>query len=215
MNDVDCQLVREFFELNRFRVLTHWRRDAGRAGGEQGLQLYVENSNPQSPEEEAGLVLTGKTIGQISRAVVEIRAWHGEPFYPSVVAGSPVLKQFVQEAALEPAREHFAHRPFATILVISDLPVSSEPRARSLRLFQESGIDHLLEFPAILQSMLDRIDVNSAYNASNTLQLLRILKRYRFIRNQQMEFSFPMDVPDLETPARVETAEATGSGDDV
>jgi len=40
---------------------------------------------------------------------------------------------------------------------------------------------------------------------SETLQLLRLLKRYRFIRNQQMEFSFPLEpVRVVETP-RVET----------
>ena len=51
MTDVDLQLVREFFELNLFRVTTNWRQH-GTAGetGEVGLQLYVENTKPACGE---------------------------------------------------------------------------------------------------------------------------------------------------------------------
>ena len=45
MSDINLQLVRECFELNRFSVLTHWRHPDERArGGEGAALLFVERS---------------------------------------------------------------------------------------------------------------------------------------------------------------------------
>ena len=47
MTDLNVQLVREFFELNSFRVMTHWQQDHIRTRTpERGLQLFVENATP-------------------------------------------------------------------------------------------------------------------------------------------------------------------------
>jgi hypothetical protein len=190
MSDTNLQLVREFFELNLFRVLTNWQQDSWRQmSSDQHLQVFVENtvaSSVAAPD----FLLHPHFVGGIERAVVEVRAWHGDRFYPSLIESSPVLSDFVQDEALAFARLVFENRPFKTILVVSELPAGVEQRARSLQLLQDAGIGHVMEFPGILQDLIDRVSINGNYAASQTLQTLRLLKRYKLIRHQQMEFAF-------------------------
>lgn len=190
MGDVNLQLVREFFELHLFRVLTNWQQDAARQrSGENSAQVFVENVQPIPIDPQ--FLLRLEDVPAIERAVVEVRAWHGDRFYPSVIEANPVLSQFVEEESLAQAREIFQSRPFSTILVVSELPSSPEPRARSLELFQRAGIGHVLEFTVVLQGLLEKVSASATYAPSPTLQLIRLLKRYKLIRNMQMEFDFP------------------------
>jgi hypothetical protein len=214
MADLNLQLVREFFELNMFSVFTNWQRDpAHQRPGEGSVQLFVENTN-HAPRAEPGFVLDSIGLPAIERAVVEVRAWHADRFYPSVIEASPVLSHFVDDTSLALAREVFHGQTFSTILVVSELPNSVEPRGKSIRLLQDTGIGHILEFPIVLQDLLEKVSVNGNYDASPTLQTLRLLKRYRFIRNQQMEFSFATEPPATGLAPVVDTAlEADASGE--
>ncbi|MCL4216966.1 MAG: hypothetical protein KJ052_08190 [Candidatus Hydrogenedentes bacterium] len=206
MADVNLQLVREFFELHLFRVLTNWQQDpAWERAGELGPQMFVDNAQPVL-DREPRFVLRPVDLYAIERAIVEVRAWHTDRFYPSVVEASPILWQFVQKDALSLARNVFDGQLFRTILVISELPASAEQRQRTIDLLRENGVGHVLEFPTILQQLLNLLSANTSYGASQTLQTLRLLKRYRLVRHQQMEFPFRPD-PAMSPPAFVETVE--------
>ena len=72
MSDVNYQLVREFFELNLFNVLTHWQQDTGKSrAGDHGHQLFVENCDFVAPLEPLGTALGGAEIRGVERAVVD------------------------------------------------------------------------------------------------------------------------------------------------
>ncbi len=190
MSDVDIELVREFFELNLFSVMTHWQHDAERPRlFEPGSQLFVENTDPSSLHGPPEFVLSALQVSAVERAVVEVRAWHAERFYASVVEAHPTLGQFVEGDAGSFARYMFGTPEFDKILVISELPASAEPRKRSLELIEEMGITHVLEFGTVLRGMLDKISANGNY-PSPTLRVLRLLKRYGLVRRQQLEFAF-------------------------
>lgn len=206
MSDVNVQLVREFFELNSFRVMTLWQHDSGARGAEHGLRLFVENVSPVA-DREPGLVLrVGDAVG-LHRALVEVRAWHADRLYASLIESNPVLFEVAGAEAREHARGLFGADDFKTILVVSELPTSPEAQARSLAAFQNAGIDHLIEFPTVLHEILDRLNPSVSYAPSLTLQTLRLLKRYGLVRRQQLEFPFPTDPPVLTGTAPVETAE--------
>lgn len=208
MSDVNLQVVREFFELNLFRVLTNWQQDPRiLAHGDQAGQLFVDNSNASSTK-PLPFVLHPDDLGSIERAVVEIRAWHTDRFYPSVIESNPILTQFVSEDSLALAREVFQQQPFATILVISELPASADQRSRSIELLEQSPVDHVIEFPHLLHDLLQKVNVNGNYPDSQTLEMLRLLKRYKLTRNQQMEFAFSTEAPAPASSPIVETSEA-------
>ena len=205
MGDVNVQLVREFFELNFFHVLTNWQQSARKLRpGEHAGQLFVQNTNAPSASDLPFLLLPGD-ISAIPRAVVEVRAWHADRFYPSVIEANPVLYEFVSQDAI--AGEVFQHQPYVTILVVSELPASPELRNRSLMLLRETGVGHVIEFPLVLQDLLQRVDANGNYPGSDTLQTLRLLKRYKLVRNQQMKFLFTTEAPPMDRPPHVEASQ--------
>jgi len=195
MSDVNVQLVREFFELNAFHVMTYWPHDTLRPRAvEHGMQLFAENTAPEM-QRPVDLVLEIGDMPAIRRAVVGVRAWHADRFYPSVIEANPVLQQIVEHETRERAHQIFGGADWESILVISELPASPEPRQRAIERFREIGIGHILEFPTIIQEILHKINAHVSYSTSQTLQTLRLLKRYDFIRNQQLEFPFPTEAP--------------------
>ena len=194
MSDINVQLVREFFELQLFRVLTNWQQHPG-LSSEHPAQIFVENTQDveealsDSPK-PADVLLALDQVASLDRAIVEVRAWHGDRLYPSIIESNPVLHQFSKREGSSLAAEFFGNRPCHTVLVVSELPASIEPRHRALQLLQGYGIDYVIEFPTILHGILLKMSEGVAYTGSATLQTMRLLKRYRFLRNQQMEFGF-------------------------
>lgn len=206
MSEINVQLVREFFELHQFHVLTHWPHEADTArSSDAGSLIFIEHTSPET-RDAPEFLLRIEEVPLLHRAVVEVRAWHGDRFYPSVVENNAVLAHVAGREVQALARGVFGNPEFATILVISELPQSHAPRQRALQLLQGLGIDHILEFPTLLQGILQRISPHAGYAPSQTLQMLRLLKRYNFIRRQQLEFSFPVDPTPLPTAPAVDVA---------
>ena len=200
------QLVREFFELNLFHVLTHWQHeDLASRGADPASLLFVEHVRPEGvgkPE----FYLRPEELPLLHRAVVEVRAWHADRFYPSLIQSNPGLGSVAGDETLALGETVFGGADFSTVLVVSELPVSREPRERSLDLLAGLGIGHVLEFSAMLADMLERVNAHGNYAPSQTLQTLRLLKRYQLIRRQQLEFSFAADAPVPSTPPPVDAA---------
>ncbi len=209
MSDVNVQLVREFFELNGFRAMTFWQHEpTGSRGADHGFQLFVENIAPDSTRQPEFL-LRSTDIAGLGRALVEVRAWHGDRVYASVIEANPVLLEVAGEESLLRARQVFDTDDFRTILVISELPASLDARQRSLDLLRRSGLDHVIEFPTILSDMLDTLSPFVSYAPSHTLQTLRLLKRYQLVRHQQLELPFPTEPPLPQNRPEVETVVMT------
>ena len=202
MSEVNLQLVRECFELNGFHVQTNWRHGArGRRFSGDGSHLYAVNPAPRTAPHPLGLLLYPADLPLIASALVEVRAWHGERFYPSVIENNPNITAFAAPSAMEEARARHGGAATVSILVISALPAASTARARAIQLLQAAGVGHVMEFSYILQDVLSHVDSEGHYTGSQTLQTLRLLKRYRLIRNQQLEFPFAGEpVPPAEEP---------------
>ena len=194
MGDLNTQIVREFFELHHFHVLTHWQHDRLSQHTDFASLLFVENLSVDMGG-EAGFIPGTDEITHIRRAVVEVRAWHADRFYQSVVESSPILGHVAGDEVAQHARAVFGGKDFSTVLVISELPASGDARHRTVEALQAFKIGHVLEFPTILQAILNQISENGNYAPSQTLQTLRLLKRYKLIRRQQLEFTFPTDEP--------------------
>ncbi len=196
MSDLNMQLVREFFELNLFYVLPHWQfertpRDMDAAGS----LLFVEQPKPAAPAELECLLRPGDAQS-IQRAVVEVRAWHADRMYASVIEANPVFARVASEQTRAIAETVFNTTDYKIVLVVSEFAASPQGRAQAVRLLQKAGIDHVIEFPTLLADILRLISAQNNYAPSQTLQIMRLLKRYNFIRQQQMELFFPAATPD-------------------
>lgn len=193
MSEINIQLVREFFELHQFSVLTWWPHHDDRArGGEAGSLLFVEHLGA-APDEPAPFLLHGSDVRLLKRAVIEVRAWHADKFYPSVIESSPILGHVASSEVAGFATAIFGAKAFATVLVISELPATAAPRARALQLLEALGIGHAIEFPTLLSALVGQLSSQGNYAPSQTLQTLRLLKRYNLIRRQQLEFPFTLE----------------------
>ena len=191
MSDLNMQLVREFFELNRFYVLPHWQCEDLSHSAEGASLLFVERARVDGGTEPEFLLRPADLPG-IGRAVVEVRAWHADRVYPSTIEGNPVFGHVATREIGELAEAVFGTADFTTILVVSELSTAPPIRARTLQMLQELGVGHVLEFPTLLGDLLDWVSVNGNYAPSQTLQTLRLMKRYGFARRQQMELIFPV-----------------------
>lgn len=209
------QIVREFFELHLFHVLSYWQHeDLPQRLSDSAALLFVEHLRSE-PRRELDFLLRPGDVPDLGRAMVEVRAWHGDRFYPSVIESSSVLAHVTGQEARALADSVFGDAPYATILVISELPQGVRQRERSLQLLRDMGIDHVIEFPTILQEMLSRVSAYGNYAPSQTLQTLRLLKRYNFIRRQQLEFSFPLEAPPTLAPPVVDAQSLPDDHEDV
>ncbi len=191
MSDLNMQFVREFFELNRFYVLPHWRCEDVSHSSENTSLLFVERAQTDAGVEPEFLLRPSDLAG-IRRAVVEVRAWHADRVYPSTIEGNTVLGHVAAQEIRDLGETVFGTPEFKTILVVSKFSTASAVRARALQMLQDFGISHVLEFPTILGDLLDGVSVNGNYAPSQTLQTLRLMKRYNFARRQQMELLFPV-----------------------
>ncbi|MBI2433369.1 MAG: hypothetical protein HYV26_10900 [Candidatus Hydrogenedentes bacterium] len=214
MSDLNMQLVREYFELHLFHVLSYWQHEELPARlSEPAALLFVEHINPE-PARDIEFLLRPGDVAQLERAMVEIRAWHADRFYPSMIESNPVLGHVVGDEARALAGSIFGGNGYVTILVIGELPQAARQRERSLHLLQELGVDHVIEFPTVLQEMLARISAYGLYAPSQTLQTLRLLKRYNLVRWQQLEFAFPIEAPPPTNPPPVDAAVVSDEGEE-
>jgi len=213
MAEIDLQLTREFFELNQFKVTTHWPQHDPQGTADSGVQLYVEAAAARDAGEIDPVLLPADLRG-IHRAVVEVRPWHTDRFYASLIEANPVLVDFAEPWALGHAQEFFGTDDYKRILVISELPRSPEQRAQAVRRLAQTSVDHVIEFPAILRDLADRVLPAGPYPGSPTLQLLQHLKRYRLLPNQQLEFTFPREAQAAGQGPRVEVLPESGEADD-
>lgn len=214
MADLNMQLVREFFELHLFHVLSYWHHDDGPTPmSDQTALLFAENLRPR-PLGQPDFLLRAPQVGQLERVMVEVRAWHADRFYSSLVENNEVLGHVAGAEARGLAGTIFDGNAYSTLLVISELPQGPKQRERALEQLRGLGMDHVLEFPTVLQEMLNRVSAYGNYAPSQTLQTLRLLKRYNLVRRQQLEFAFPLEAPPLSVSAPAETTVADEDGVD-
>jgi hypothetical protein len=192
MSDINLQLVKDFFELNGFMILTNRKHQLRKIGAdwEYSIELLVANLDFAEPAKEPGFALEPRNIKGISKAIVDVKGWHTEVFYPSTIEQARTLFAFVSPESLQYASRVFKDEPFSKVIVLSELPSNKEILDRSIELLRKNGIDHVIEFSTILKDLISRVQVNYNYTESDTLQLVRLMKRYGLVKDLQMEFMF-------------------------
>lgn len=197
MAGFDDNLVREYFELNGFfvRQSRKYAVQSRRKRADEESDLLVINPAPQRSVTPSFQLFAADLIG-ISRAAVAIKGWHTTKAVTPTMIRKGDLLEFVRKEAIESAREAFADLAeadgpdLAKILVLPGIPTQEPQRAESIALLREHGVDHVLTFRTILESMVQRVESNQSYAKSDNLQLLRLLRVYDMVKSPQLEL-FP------------------------
>jgi len=201
MPDTNTKLVREFLEAHNFSVITNRKFQLQKADppGRYSIDLLGMNMGYLKPETELPMRLHADHMRFIPNVIVDVKGWHSDRFSPSMLAASPEIFYFVSPSALDYARSVFGDAPFKSILVISEAPATEPVWFRMEEMLREKGVDHVLEFPTILRFLISYVEVNFNYVESETLQLLRLLKRYGLVKGLQLELPFKVRAADPES----------------
>jgi hypothetical protein len=191
MAGVNEAIAREYFESlgflvrqpHKYMVIARAKRP------EEEIDFIAVNPAPRAdiaPPTGARLV-NGAELRGVERAVVSVRGWHTDRVSPSLLNVAPGLVRFAQEPALRRARADLGPGPLTRILCLSALPASAALRRKALDLLAEKGVDGVLLFPTMLRELIRAIEANKNYEKSDLLQILRILKNYDLLRDEQLE----------------------------
>lgn len=192
MADTNTRVVREFLEANDFSVITNRKFQLQRADPPGRYSIDILGANMHYSESKAPLPmrLQADHMRHIPNVIVDVKGWHSYRFSPSLVSTKPELFYFVSPGALKFARSVFKNVPFKSVLVISEAPATEAVWSRMEEILKKGGIDHVIEFPTILNFLISHVQVSNNYIESDTLQLLRFLKRYGLVKGHQLELPF-------------------------
>jgi hypothetical protein len=188
MGTISENLVREYFEINNFAVKINLKYGSKKRDDIEEVSLIVSNLKEKtSGIQQKNFILDENSIRKIKKAIVEVKGWHTEKFVPSVLIKSPHIFNFVKTKVIKAAEELLGTKDFKKILVIPALPKAKLTRNKSIKIMQEKGIDHVLEFKTILDHMIQNVKTNKNYIESDILQIIRLLKNYDLIKDKQLE----------------------------
>lgn len=189
---VSDTIVRECFERHGFLVRQCRKDVAPGAREEADIDFLVLNPCPEPGPGALPFVLEPADLRRLARAVVVVRGWHTETFSPARLTATPEFFRFVEPESLQRAVRAFGPGPSpAKILVLPGLPHTPALRRQSIALLRERGVDAVLPFGALLADLIEHVEPNRNYQKSDLLQTLRLLKRYDFLRDGQLDLFKP------------------------
>ncbi len=184
MPDVNEQIVKDFFETHGFVVSTNVAFQVTTNGVRQysDFDLVVRNVSTKLYRDELPFELDRKTVKGIDAAVIEVKGWHSESLVPSYLKENSESRKsilgFVEKSARNAARKASGVSAPKYVLAVSELARTKPARAKTIKLLQDAGVDHVILFAEILAALTEEVDVNRHYAHSPTLHLLRLLKTY-------------------------------------
>jgi hypothetical protein len=195
MSAIDEGIVREYFEQNGFfvRQVRKYQVQARRKTGDEEIDLLVYNPAWRKGARKPGFLLFTNELPFLHRAIVSVKPWHTDVFTPATLKSSPGIFGFLEQNVLSHAVRLFPEEGepgaagVAKILVLPALPTAEPFRSQSVALLQERGVDAVISFRTLLLDLVEKIDAHRNYGKSDTLQVIRILKKYDLLKAAQMD----------------------------
>ncbi|MFL2847949.1 MAG: hypothetical protein ACJZ9B_03125 [Coraliomargaritaceae bacterium] len=199
MSGFDENIVREYFELNGFfvRQLRKYQVQSRKKRFDEEIDMLIYNPKADKQMKPLGFQLFSNDIVNIHQAIVVVKAWHSSRFTPAILRSGTKVFDFLKKDVLNKVNDYFDFNEmdlgkndavFKKILIIPSLPSGEPHRSESITLLKEQGIDGIISFATILESLINNIEINHSYQKSDLLQLIRILKIYDMIKEPQMTF---------------------------
>lgn len=188
MQRINEEIIRAYFEMNNFLVKINrdWPASEEEAQDKEELGFIVVNLNPTFSSPPRKFVLRTENLLGVTRALVEVKAWHSKRFFPSILSSSLPPLRFLYPQALKQAKAIFKTGDFKKILIIPQLPEIKPTQDKSIDILKRKGVDHVIEFRTILEFLIDNVKSTKDYPDSDSLQLIRLLKNYGLLRESQL-----------------------------
>lgn len=167
MADINLDIAGLFFSMHGFFV-------------KNGEYTYIKKLKTGRVESE-DFVYGGRGLEAVQNAVVNIKPWHSQTFYPSLIksAGDDIFS-FLRREEIKKSEKILGHPGFKKFLVISKLPRNKSTREKSEELLKEEGIDMVFQFSDIIDFLVKNLKRAKQYPDHDVLHLLRVLNSYGF-----------------------------------
>jgi hypothetical protein len=196
MSSFDEDVVREYFELNRFfvRQFQKHRVRSLKKADEDIVRMLVMNPAVQKESSKTDFQLFSANMATIRQALVVVHSWQHTRVTPAILKSNARLADFLKKEVLKQVDTSFTVddetvqdiEAFKKIVVVPGFPTANPYRTESIALFKDRGIDGVIVFSTILEDWLRHVEVNHSYNKSTLLQLVRVLKIYDMVQSPQM-----------------------------
>jgi hypothetical protein len=182
-------VVREYFESLGYLVNQPCKYlPAGRPKrAEEEVDLVVVKPGMEAHSIPEHMVWTSADLKTIGRAMVGVRGWHTNRFYPSQFEHDPDILRFIQAEPVKFAGRMLGTDAMARILCLPRLPASGELKDQTIRVLRQKGVNGVISFRTMLAEIVTRVDVNRNYEKSDLLQIIRLLKNYDLLQEGQMD----------------------------
>ena len=182
-------IAREYFELHGFLVRQHQKHIVqSRHEEEEDIGFFIFNPRTKTRSDPLPFVIASADLPGIHRAIVVVKGWHTETFSPARLAASPEIFRVAEPAVFHQAARAFGNNGMPLkILVVPALPNGAQAREESVALLRSKGIDAVILFRTMLADLVRETRINRNYQKSDLLQIIRILKKYDFFKEPQLE----------------------------
>jgi hypothetical protein len=174
MSDINLEIVGNFFSLHGFFVKSE-------------EFLYIKKLKTGRIETD-DFIYRGRGLESVQNAVVSIKPWHSEIFFPSRIKNSyEELFRFLEEKEIKKTQKILGYPGFKKFLVISRLPHNRKTREKSVEILAESGIDMVFQFPDIIDFLIRNVKKSKSTSGDAASQLIKILSCYGYCGVRQPE----------------------------
>ena len=201
MSGFDENIVREYFELNGFfvRQVPKYSIQSRKKNVSEVVALLINKPDVIKDQTITNFQLFSADMESIQKAVVVVRSWYLSELSPELLKSSSKLFNFLKKNVFNQSEEYFSKESFendkiwesvsksySNIIVLPGLPSNDPHRSESIEILKANGIDGIITYSTVLESLLRQVQANIIYQKSDLLQLMRILKIYNMVKDPQM-----------------------------
>jgi hypothetical protein len=189
MSAVTEWVVKEYFEQIGYLVSQprKYTVPARTKRAEEEVDLVICNPKIKEHALPESFIWEKRDLKNVARAVIGVRGWHTDRFYPSTFEQTPEILKFVEKDSVAYASELLGDSDMAKILCLPRLPASGELKNKTIQVLKRKGVDGVISFRTMLAELIAGVDTKKNYEKSDLLQIIRLLKNYDLVKGSQLE----------------------------
>jgi len=182
--DVNEEIVKLYLEENKFLVRTNliYMVEKNNNIGYSDIDIIACNLRKSTKSiTQANFILKTTDLTHIKFAAIEVKGWHTSNFTPSLITKYPRIFNMNSTQAQNKIKEYIGEdTEYKKILIIPSFGSNIE---ESSKLLEKGGFNHVILFEEILKNLIENVNVEES-SSSETRQIIRLLKKYKFIESK-------------------------------